>query len=148
MSAFVVSKRHLDAIVRWAVQRDKVYGFEHGSGMYRHLTFEDADWLGRMLWAENVTSVEYRYPDTQDGGEYPGPIGFLPDEIVGYKLDTQTWLNPPVSAVQVLKLCHSLEYQSCEHDGWKTSHAKEWLDAIREAAETEVPGWAEAEWSL
>jgi hypothetical protein len=148
MSAFVVSKRHIDAIVRWAVQRDMVYGYEHGQGKWRHLTFEDADWLGRMLWAENVTSVEYRYPDTAEGGEYPGPIGFLPDEIVGYKLDTRTWVNAPVSAVQVLKLCHSLDYQSCEHDGWKTSYAKEWLDAIREAAETYVPGYAEAEWSL
>ena len=35
-----------------------------------------------MLWAENLNSIESRYPDTIDSHEYPGPCDFEGAETV------------------------------------------------------------------
>lgn len=38
------------------------------------------------------------------------------------------------------------EYQSCEHGGWETSEAKLFCDAFRRALSKQVAGYAEAPW--
>lgn len=52
MSAWIVSKRHIDAIVTAAIN----------AGLSRGKT---ADQLGDMLWRENVASVSYRYREAR-----------------------------------------------------------------------------------
>ena len=101
MSAFVVGKTHIDALVTAAMSLEPG---EHRSGLHwwagdpcsvgesaetteeyfagldrirRELSVLDhqrASEVGRMLWLENFKSIWYRYPDTQDGGPVPGPV--------------------------------------------------------------------------
>jgi hypothetical protein len=99
MSAFVVSKEHIDVLVqaalhgakdseptyhgdtlRWQIDpagpfsRENVrelVAYEGASANYQPMT---PDEFGDMLVRENVRSVIGRYPDTLDGTPMPGPI--------------------------------------------------------------------------
>lgn len=130
MSAFVVEKELIDALVRFACQRETVW--IEVKGKHRFLETRDADWVGAELWNENRISVGYRYSE--------------PVEMSGYTFPTSAWLKPHAEAVALLKAADCLEYQSCEHPGWQTSRAKALLDSIREGAWRQLPGYAEANW--
>ena len=96
-----------------------------------------------VLYAENVRSVSARYPeDTFDS--LPGPIE-KPEQIeVNYRhFDHINWVLKPVA---ILKLCDSLEYQSCETDDWEQTVAHTLLQAIRRAAIRCLPGYDDAPW--
>lgn len=153
MSAFVVSKAHIDALVtaglalpgrhgplawfwpevtpeeiRYAEQRCAL-------GIYqqrRHvLTGRTAGRVGAMLWAENQRSVNYCYD--QDGLEEPFEFRPLPGNL----LDTRV-------SVVVLKAVDCYEYQSCERPEWERSEAKAYCDALRAVAIRRLPGYDDA----
>ena len=145
MSAFVVDKHHIDAVVRYACQRERTYIQDPRTEQYRYLDWEDAEWLGSELWTENAASVAYRYGSA---GDLPGPVDFTPEQATGYTFTVTDMQRPQVSAVAVLKACNSLEYQSCEHPGWETSTAKAILQAIRDGAIRCLPGYEEADWEI
>lgn len=98
VSAFVVGKPHIDALVRVALNgasdseptyhgdtmrwRIDSAGAYEPSNMRELVPYEGAtanyqpmtpDEFGDMLMRENVRSVMDRYPDTLDGGDVPGP---------------------------------------------------------------------------
>lgn len=102
---------------------------------------ERAAEVANMLWQENIKSVSHRYPN-ESSATLPGPIGgsfvIEPHHIKPYRVR--------VEVVQVLKACHCYAYQSCEHDGWKTSDAKAFIDALESQAVRKLPGYDEAEW--
>src|SRR3989304_3286724 len=94
MSAWIVSKEHIDVMIATGMQYGR-HGWqgnlnwsvrEEGDGptAYRELTYESADEIGRMLWNENVRSIEARYPDTAESGDYPGPVSFDPEQADEY----------------------------------------------------------------
>ncbi len=143
MSAFVIERAAIDALARFACQRETVWTDQTAEGKYRYLEMSDADWLGRELWNENVVSVAYRYDDADD---LPAEEGFTPETALDYTLPTSAWMRPAASAASILKTADCLEYQSCEHPGWETSRAKKLLDAIRSVAWRRVPGYEEANW--
>lgn len=143
MSAFVVSKKHIDAIVtkaaakgvRWSVPTDP------GTEVEWKCAVEDPDAMGQILMDACVKSVSYRY-DTPPGGELPGP-------------NIQYWNKPyrhslvgNLPVVQVLKLVNGYEYQSCEHPDWETSEAKRICDAVIQTLIRVLPGYDEAEWAI
>ena len=135
MSAYVVGKPHIDAMVDAALRAARrsrspsfrwytnptpttVEGYE--------LTQDNADEIGRMLWAENVKSVSARYPsDTSD--TLPGPIG-------GGDVDAYTFKRPRdgMDAMPLVKAIHGYEYQTCEHDEWRdpSNVARAFCDAL------------------
>lgn len=113
MSAFIVSKAHIAALV--SKQPDQT----------------PAE-IGQMLWQTNYNSVNYRYSEAAVTPVY-----------------LHTW--PAVgrlSAVDRLSLLASYEYQSCEHPGWITSDARTYCQQLRHDLITELPGYAEAPWSI
>jgi hypothetical protein len=145
MSAFVVNKAHIDALVTAAAEVRN-----HDSGMRwfaaegnfaRHeLTYSDTDRLsevGMMLWAENVASVEARYPDTLETGDYPGPASFERESAALYRFDRTEVLAPVV----ILKALDCYEYQSCEHEGWYASEARQFALALRDKMIHALPGY-------
>lgn len=137
MSAFLVSKEHIDALVlsAWLCRDDmKWAGFD---------VSVDSDKLGRMLWAECLKSVSYRYPNDKDG-ERPGPINFRDDEVKFYAYPLATEKPEPVAA---LKLLACYEYQSCEHPAWPDSDARKFCERLRHALIARLPGYEEAEWA-
>ena len=158
MSAFVVSKAHIDALVTagldlgrhgylywyWpeltAEQESDAYarGSYAGSGApevaearHHELWIDTADQVGAMLWAENYRSVNHRYAEDNQPQAY------------GY-----TRCRRRLSAVALLKAVNCYEYQSCEHPGWKRSQAYAFCQALRSALIRELPGYEQAPWHI
>lgn len=130
MSAFIVNHNHVNAIVRWAsTNRVKPY---YGNPGRSWEVFKQEQETVEILYRENIKSVAYRYPDW---GEAQDNIVYNPRATI---------LTP----VQVIKACHCLGYQSCEHEGWKTSTAKAILDDIEAAAVRALRGYEDAAWEI
>lgn len=115
MSAWIVSKRHIDLLVSAAIA-------------HKLIDREDADETGRMLWRECLTSVAYRYPNDADG-ERPGPVAFRDADVDAYTWEPYAVEDPYL----VLKQAHCYDYQSCEHPGYADSSASNLMDALCEA---------------
>jgi len=158
MSAWVVSKEHIHAMLRsglrhlypfplkWFAVRDvRDMTFPELDEVRRALNYETADQVGRMLIDECVTSVRHRYDATAEDEDLPGPISqywlgkyvFPEGEVMGDGGPTQ---------VEGLKLIACYEYQSCEHPEWETSEAKQFCDALRKHLVEQLKGYDEAPW--
>jgi hypothetical protein len=166
MSAFVVSKVHVDLLVKTAVRGPRL---PDGAGVcpdwawtpFSYYAHEWADcetpddfyagrrdgrWenrheLGAVLVSENVRSVMHRYPDTLDGASLPGPIDAYWEapyafEDPGYQL----------TAVEALSALRCFEYQSCECPDWSKSEAHAFCDALATAVTGYLPGYRAAPW--
>lgn len=104
MSAWVVSRAHIDALVLAGVQ----------FGVLDRPTPGSLTDLGAGLWAENVRSVKHLY----DEDDQPEPYTVAIAEVV---------LDP----VAVVKLVDCYVYQSCEHPGWAGSAAAGYCRRLR-----------------
>lgn len=138
MSAWIVSKEHIDALVQAALiptphARDGIIADP-----------DDAHVVGRMLWSECHRSVRSRYPGDADGA-LPGPTGLTWAEITAY---TYTPPSAPLPPVVVLKNLDCYEYQSCEHDGWTASEARKFCDRLRDHVIKLLPGYEAAPWGI
>jgi hypothetical protein len=148
MSAYVVDRAHIDAIVGTALCPTN----HGGSGLCdpdtgRILDLSDADWAGVELWSENLRSVAYRYPDDVSG-ERPGPVDLTDEEVYAYTFPKDWQRFRILTAVETLKAIRGLEYQSCEHPEWETSWAYKFLQMLEARAMHELPGYAEADWEI
>lgn len=148
MSAFVVSKEHIDYLVH-AARMDGYYpgcsAVDYAYGTEDQLNPRtNADAIGRALWAENVRSVMHRYPDATPD-RVPGHCDMDHESVTMYRCSP---LTAPIVPVAVLKALDCYEYQSCEHDGWVTSHAKEFCDDLRGRMISELPGYDDAPWEI
>lgn len=99
--------------------------------------------VGRILWAENLRSINYRYPDTlTNRADMPGNM----DEV------TEDYRFRPIAvsveAVNVLSVAACLEYQSCESDDWSETVACAILKALCRAAIRHLPGYDDAPWGM
>jgi len=142
MSAFVVSREHIRFLVGAAISQRIAPGHQfsyYHDGTQRVIRYENADKAGQMLWDENLASVRYRY-DNPNPDELPGPVG--EDYIFAFRSSLATNYDP----VHVIKACHCLEYQSCEHEWWDASEAKAFVDALRRSASHVLDGYDDAPW--
>ncbi len=124
MSAYIVSYKHIDAILT-------AYATTTWTNAK---TEEDLTKLGRLLLAENVRSVAHRYgelPETSRATEYV------------FKRQYKT-LKP----VALIKLCEGLEYQSCETEDYYQTDAWVKLKWIYSSFISLLPGYEEAAWSI
>jgi hypothetical protein len=124
MSAFVVSKRDIDAVVTVALEQN--------------FSNRPANELGKLLWLENVKSVAYRY----------GMPARHADEHHGYLADVNAYaFEPcPLSDGAASKIVHCLDYQSCEHDEWPTSEAGKLVNALIAKLPSGGPDYDKAPW--
>lgn len=151
MSAWIVTKNHIDALITAGLDYQMPLEWDGNSGTpYSQtscrLDARSADKVGRMLWQENLNSIHYRYPDTVEGGNHPGPMDFSPTEVEAYTYShfgARRW-----SPVAVLKAIDCYEYQSCEHPEWETSEAKRFCDALRLHLIHRLPGYEDAPWGI
>lgn len=149
MSAFMVGKEHIDAMITAGLAfSDYSIRWDHPGYAENELTYETADGVGLMLWATNLESINARYPDTLDDFDnIPGPVGLTPEVIAGYRwerINGVRFLDPVV----ILKAIDCYEYQSCEHDGWETSEAKAFCAALRADMIERLPGYNTAPWEF
>jgi hypothetical protein len=129
MSAWIVTTAHVAALVKW---------YRRNGGAQMHLEGNTPDYderMAGMLYAENVRSVNHRYPN------HP------PDEPIAF-----TWrmlkAAPDLSAVEVVKSCQCLAYQSCECDDYKDTPAAKFNARILDHAISKLPGYDEAPWGI
>jgi hypothetical protein len=137
MSAFIVPKEHIDALLTWANdtpeygQPRQIHFRANGVTGYAIPYWENLDHFGQLLTEANQTSVNARYSENEPPEEYH-------------------WSRFPrkLSPVEVIKACHCFSYQACEYDGWKDSKAKQIIDDLRESAVRLLPGYENAAWSI
>lgn len=174
MSAYVVSKEHIDALVtfgldsqpraigspvRWhwppITQEDResvgVPGVcfteedvQLAQERDRTLTRETADRVGAMLWSENVRSVCYRYDEPEDADGLPGRVGFSIMDVAEYRFE----YNGGWSAVEILSALGCYDYQSCEHPEWPSSEAYAFVHALQARCIDQLEGMSEGPWEI
>ena len=145
MSAYIVQPEQAGLLAAWAVHhRAGLRELEKGE---RLLT---ARAIAEELIAENIKSVAHRYPSDTDGNR-PGPC-LLDAQIIDAAAlwaghYQQKGLPEEVGPITIAKLADCLEYQSCEHEGFKTSLAQRQINEIRSRVLTLLPGYSRAPWS-
>ncbi len=149
MSAFVVDKVHIDAMIQKGLHRQFInHGalrwmprFDVWGAHSNELTRETQNAVGQMLVDECVKSVSYRYPGSN--GDLPGPCKQYWKEPYRFK----PMCNAP-SPIQTIKLIECYEYQTCEHPDWKTSQARSFCAALKEDMISRIEGYDEAKWEF
>jgi len=131
MSAWLCTRTHVAAIVRWAFDNDRTACSWAGFGE------ATPEGIATMLHQENIKSLAGRYPETF--GEFGAPHEFSYADIQR---------APRLSPVVCLKAVSCLRYQSCEHDGWEGSRAARFLEAVEGAAISALPGYDSAPWGI
>lgn len=129
MSAFFLPKTHIDLLVSAAVEW-KLWAHPPAapSRSLAEIAPEHADALGRQLWKENAASVRHRYDLSPDGEE---AVAYA-ELVAGYRWTRWFGIHP--AAVVGFVRCY--DYQSCEHDGWRSSDARDFTTRLMaEAAE-------------
>lgn len=138
MSAYVVSKTHIDTLLTAGIELPKPHRTmlwdrnNRRVGPMQGLTPETADAVGRMLWRENHRSVNYRYSERTRTPRY-------------------TFESLPVARIDVARVAKAIDgyvYQSCEHPGWRASEASRFCDALREVLARRIPGYEAAGWAI
>ncbi len=148
MSAYIVDKNHVLYLLGAADSRScrGNYGpltWYHNDEHHKLPSDDEAlAEVGNMLWMENVKSVSARYPN-ESSGTLPGPKG---GGFVITPNDVNRILWDRFDPVQVIKACDCFNYQSCEHEGWKTSEAFAFIESLRHSAWGHLPGYESAEW--
>jgi hypothetical protein len=150
MSAWVVSKTHIDLLITAGLQFPKYGNLRWNASedddqwVTAELDHMNADEIGGKLWSENLASVSYRYPN--DGsGERPGPVDFEDEQVLTY---SHSSIPGRIDPIVVLNALACYEYQSCEHPGWKRSESKRICDALRLDAISRLSGMSDAPWAF
>ena len=148
MSAYICDKHHL-IYLAIAAESNRIGGrqcsfsyFHDGETHYlRASDYEAQADSANMLLMENIKSVGFRYGQSTSAG-LPGPTTV---EIITSQDICRTSFKS-LDPVQVIKACDCYSYQACEHDGWKTSKAKAFIDSLRHKAAKAFPGYDDAQW--
>ena len=104
MSAFIVNKTHIDAIITTIVDCPNI-----NIGRYENALNS----IGQILWDENYKSVNYRYNEDEKPPQYIHRVKY-------------------VGLIQAIKAINCLNYQSCEHPDYYNSESKKIQDSAKE----------------
>lgn len=107
MSAWIVSKPHIDALVQEMIARQMIEP-------------EQATVVGCELWEECRRSVAYRYPYDTGNGDRPGPCDLTDELMAQYVFEG---VEAPLHPEAILTAIHCYRYQSCEHPEWESSQS-------------------------
>lgn len=142
MSAYIVSHSTIAAIVTFAQRRlwSCVPPPPHSGRGTVNISDIDPDRLGQALLTENIRSVNYRYQRQDLIVRYR--------HVATYVGAVSTEITRTLTALDIVKIAHCLEYQSCEHPDWETSWARDFLKRVVDTAIHELPGYDDAPWGL
>ncbi len=129
MSAYIVHKKHIDALISFMVSRQ--------ISVYLPSTGEDIkadgnqDRIGQILWDANHQNVSQRYNENNEA-----PV---------YKYEVYP---RPLSPVEALKACAGYSYQCSDMREYDESVANQIIESIKYKAINGLPGYDEAEWAI
>ena len=141
MSAFILDNDHIDYLVTAALmlRGRRSISWRVLDGRPEAVDLDNATDVGRMLLAENLASVNYRYNES-DGDELVNAYRF------------KAYIEPMVDNARrvplVLKAIECYEYQSCEHPGWRESPARLFCQRLHSAYIRMLPGYDNAPWEV
>ena len=139
MSAYVVEKAHINALVNVGTERKPVRWYHDKE--WHTLTSDNIDQVGQMLLEENIRSVSAMY---QGSG-----VASLPGRTDGdYLIPFRHRITLPLSPVVILKQIACYKYQACESDDWKQTEAYAFCKALRDRMISELPGYDDAPWGI
>lgn len=148
MSAYMCGQKTLTALAVWLLKEcpDGVPselkqeldsdGFERTRGGYERTI---ARIIARLA-AENLRSLEARYPGQQDRDAIIQSFGRFTRDM-----EREAKALPVLT---VIKTAHHYAYQSCEHNGWEDSQAKRMVDGLERRLVRKLPGYDDAPWGL
>ena len=125
MSAWIVSKHHIDVLVDGAVRLGVIYP-------------EDRLIVGRMLTNANKKSIRTRYGYDDEGAARVKTYRYSPS-------------GHPISDVALYKQVGCYDYQTCEFDGYEKSEAYKFVHKMQDALAPIgylSPGYDEAPWGV
>jgi hypothetical protein len=151
VSAFVVDEAHIDLLADVARRGPgQWHGGPGGTWSFPQYVIDrypvgpegylDETHVGRLLLAQNVKSVAYRYPN-EPATELPGP---LPTP----EADAYTFTRLPyhLTAVEALAAIACWRYQSCEDPDHERSPAWQFVNELESALIRCLPGYQDAPW--
>ena len=113
---------------------------------------QEACRVAHVLAQQNIDSVIARYPDSEDGLR-PGPCfvnGKGNDEaIIALSVEWAAHYSGrkvAASPIEIIKLAHNLDYQSCETEGYELTNAAKYIQQIIYAQTRKLKGYQEAAW--
>lgn len=121
MSAFIVSKRHIDALV---------------TPLYK--TMDMANEVGQLLWEQNHRSVNHRYNKQTQTPKY--------DFVPCHGRTNASGEQSDLSALDYLKLLDSFEYQSCEVKF--DSEVSYYCHRLRKHLVSQLDGYKDSVWAI
>jgi hypothetical protein len=157
MSAFVVSNEHISALIAAACDTEHPIHWQGKSGWaysangeWRTLGADDgssATSVGRMLLAENIRSVDFRYrnsrPDVRDWVKESAEEAETYDYTFSKEV-AAVYRNIP----QMLCLLHSYMYQANETDDWEETEAYRFCVRLMTELTTRLDGYKQARWTI
>lgn len=123
MSAFIVSRKHIDSLVTAYLDEAQYYS------RVMEIDIKHLNKIGQTLIIQNAKSFNYRYNEKE------------PVELYRFNSVKQ-------SPIQILKACHCYNYQACETPDYKNSEARSIIKKIEAYIMTQLPGYAEAQWEI
>lgn len=149
MSAFIVDDGHIDVLVSAAffagphpipLQIRYIGGETRDEKVGIYITCENGhpqklEWtrsqLGQLLVNENYNSVNFRYNQK----EQPHPYSYQKPKCQR-------------SPVEVIKLVHGYEYQTCEHEGWRGSAAYQVCETLVRQSCHKLATYNNSDWTV
>ena len=137
MSAFIINKSHINAMVTLAMNERLTW---YHNGQHHEFKAGNANQVGQMLLDECVHAVSCRYPDDT--------IASLPG------MANAEWIIPFVwvplcripTPVEAIKLIHCYHYQSIEDREFDTTEAAAFCESLEATMINKLPGYEEASW--
>ena len=134
MSAYIVTNATINAVLHYyRSSRDGgsvLRLYERGGGREIGPWHNYATWkkMGQIIYAQNVRSVNFRYNDN------------VPETDYCYAFP----LIPPLSPLEIIRLCDCIDYQSCETPDWHDTEACWFVQQIKNHACRKLPGYDDA----
>jgi hypothetical protein len=137
-SGFVVTHSTIAAIVTYAQRRLWSYTLPppFAGGETIKINDIDPDHISQALLVENVRSVNHRNRQSEPISTY--------QHVPTTAAVVSTGKTRTLTAMDILRLCHCVEYQSCKHPEWDTSWARGFLQRVADAAIHHLPGYDDA----
>lgn len=169
MSAFIVSKKHVDTLVQSAIAGPSDHHGWHDSGERFFRWYYDGQsrrldpfadeprergrteivtpsMLGQLLWDENRRSVDHRYDEENVEQPYLFEPVTRPGVMMIGAAGLTIAIESLVTAAELACGINCYEYQSCEHDDWGSSEAFAICRSMKENILRTLPGYSAAPW--